>query len=186
MEKIKKDWKLIFNINNNDCVFIKNKPIFNSLNIVFKNIKEIGEIEDFLILLPSINEYISKNNSNYIYNFSPILKSFIESNTKKTIVTEEGVINTLIKPEKRINFFKFLKKQKKNIIIFGEDNYEEYITKISDYKFLIINEEIWKKNTELFERFSEIKSTIYKINNPFKDPIGCFKKYQQEIVLNKN
>jgi len=177
MNKPNKDWKLILKTNTYNGIFIKNSKEYNCLSNLYKNLEEIEKIKEYFVLLPTLTELDAKNTSEYLYKFAPLLKSFVESNDKKTLITEEGLLNILLKQEKRVNFFKFLIKQKKNIVVVCNTDYEEYVKEIQSYKYLIMSSDDWRKNTEMFERFDDIKIAISKTHNPFKDPVFAFKQY---------
>ncbi|NCP98103.1 hypothetical protein GW796_07260 [archaeon] len=179
--KKQKDWKLILNITSHHGVFINVGERGESLMTLYENIDEIKLINDVLILLPSTQEFENKDTTNYIKKLAPLLKSFIEDKSKKTIITEETVLNTLLKEDKRTSFFKFLVNNKKNIVVFCKTDYERYIKSIQpSYHYILMTSEGWGKNTEMFNRFKDIKIAIEKIYNPFKNPLVAFKKYAEE------
>jgi hypothetical protein len=179
MNKSNQDWRVILNTNNYHSIFIKSSFNDESLGLFYKYINEISKIEDYSILLPTEQE--KKDTSKYIAKFAPELKNFIEDNSKKTLISSENVINVLIKNEKRENFFRFLFKQKKNIIIFCESDYEKYVELIpSPYNFALFSHNDWENNIDIFDRFSDIKIAISETYNPFKNPFIAFKKYKEE------
>jgi len=176
-----RDWKVILSTNNYHSVFIRNSEEDDSLKLLYKYWDEVLLINDYAILVPSYQERQSKDTSNYLKKFAPILKSFVESTDKKTLIAEESVLNALLKHDKRENFFKFLVKQKKNIILFCNSNYEIYTNNIPrPYTFMMLDYENWRNSVEVFERFSEIKEAVAKTYNPFKNPGIAFKKYESE------
>jgi hypothetical protein len=176
-----RDWKVILSTNNYHSVFIKSNENNDSLMLLYKYLEEIMPIEDYVMLIPSYQEKASKDISNYLKKFAPILKSFIDDKSKKTLIAEESVLNVLLKQDKRENFFKFLAKQKKNIILFCNTDYEEYVKNISQpYTYLSLDYDSWKNSVEMFDRFSDIKVAISKTYNPFKNPGVAFKKYVSE------
>ncbi len=179
MNKSNQDWRIILNTNNYHSVFIRNSFNDESLELFYKHMKEISKIEDYAILLPTEQE--KKDTSKYIHKFAPELKTFIEDNNKKTLISSENVLNILIKIEKRENFFKFLFKQKKNIIVFCESDYEKYVELIPyPYNFALLSHNDWENNIDIFDRFSDIKIAISETYNPFKNPFLAFKKYKEE------
>lgn len=172
------DWKLILNTNNYHSIFIKSDEKNDCLPLLYKNLPEISQISQFCLLLPSIQELQNRDHSQYLHKFAPLLKIFAEEKQQKTLITEQSVLNVLIKEEKRTNFFKFLAKQKKNIVIFCSDNFEKYVENFpSDYKYLVMNFEQWEQSTEMFDRFADIKTAIARTHNPFKNPIEAFKQF---------
>ena len=181
MNKEVRNWKLILNSNNYHSIFIKGNGLDNPLILLYKHLNELNEIDDFSIILPTIQEFEMKDTSKYLVKFAPMLKSFIDEKNKRTLITEERILNTLLKPEKRESFFRFLMKQKKNIIIFCESDYEKYVLNIQqNYNYLIMEYEEWVKSLDVLGRFSDIKVAISKTHNPFKNPLVAFKKYNQE------
>lgn len=182
-----RNWKVILNTNNYHSVFVKSNENSDSLMLFYKHYEEILKIQDYEMLIPSYQEKDSKDTSNYIKKFAPILKAFIDNKSKRTLVAEESVLNALIKPDKRENFFKFLAKQKKNVILFCNSPYEDYVRGISQpYTFLVLDYEKWKNSVEIFDRFYDIKIAISKTHNPFKNPLVAFKKYATDTNTNTN
>ncbi len=181
MSKKPRDWKVILSTNNYHSVFIRNSEDDDSLKLLYKYWDEVLLINDYVILVPNYQERQSKDTSGYLKKFAPILKSFIDSTDKKTLIAEESVLNALIKHDKRENFFKFLVKQKKNIILFCNSTYETYTSNIpAPYTFMVLDYENWVNSVEVLDRFSEIKEAIAKTYNPFKNPAVAFKKYESE------
>ena len=176
-----RDWKVILNTNNYHSVFIRNNENDDALMLLYKYWDEISSIEDYVMLIPNIQERKERDTSNYLKKFAPILKSFIDNKDKNTLIAEESVLNALLKHDKRENFFKFLIKQKKNIILFCNSNYEDYTVNIpKPYSSLILDYENWSASIEIFDRFSDIKEAVAKTYNPFKNPSVAFKKYASE------
>lgn len=173
------NWRLILNTNNYHSIFIKDTDENKAILLFYKYIDEINKIEDFYAILPTVQDIEARDYSKYVMRFAPLLKSFIENKDKKTLITEEGILNHLIKDEKRESFFKFLLKQKKNIIVFCHSDYERYVSKIQmPYFANIIDFDRFEKNLNIFNRFSEIKIAISKTYNPFKDPLVAYKNYK--------
>lgn len=176
-----RNWKVILNTNNYHSVFIKYNENGDSLMLLYKYLGEIEQVQDYVMIVPTYQEKEAKDTSNYLKKFAPILKSFIDDKNKKTLIAEESVLNALLKQDKRENFFKFLSKQKKNIIVFCNSSYEEYVKNISQpYSCLIMDYDSWKNSIEIFDRFSDIKIAVLKTYNPFKNPSVAFKKYCTE------
>jgi hypothetical protein len=181
MSKKDRNWKVILNTNNYHSVFIRNNQNDDALMLLYKYWDEISSIEDYVMLVPTLQERKEYDISNYLKKFAPILKSFIDDKNKSTLIAEESVLNALLKHDKRENFFKFLIKQKKNIILFCNSNYEEYIINIpKPYSCLILEYDDWVNSVEVFDRFSDIKEAVAKTYNPFKNPNLAFKKYIAE------
>lgn len=176
-----RDWKVILNTNNYHSVFIKSNENDDSLMLLYKYLEEVLAVQDYVMLIPTFQEKEAKDSTSYLKKFAPILKSFIDDKTKKTLIAEESVLNALLKHDKRENFFRFLAKQKKNVIVFCKSNYEDYIKNIPQpYNSLLLDYESWKNSVEMFDRFYDIKIAISKTHNPFKNPGYAFKKYKSE------
>ena len=118
-----KDWKIIFNTKSYNYIFIKQLKDNNYLKYYFDNIEEIKSEKTFFILMPSSLEELNIQDANFfVKKYANDLKFFIDSPETITLFTEEDILKSIIKEDKRANFFKLLTKKKKNILYFIMDN----------------------------------------------------------------
>lgn len=163
------DWKIVFSTNMNHYIFIKQKNDSEYLNFYYQYQFEIEKEESFFFLMPNSMELKNKNPKEYIAKYGPLLRTFIESPNKKTLFAEEDVLKALIKEDKRENFFKFLSKNKKNIVLFCYDNLHESAKK-QEHLYVNLSKEDLDFHLSLFYKFTSIKSEVRRTYNPFKNP----------------
>lgn len=164
------DWRVIFNSKSYHSIFIENGVDKQSIKVVFDNWEEIEATKGFLIMLPTVSEYYNEDKSQYFKKFPQILKQFFDKKENKTLITDLDVFEYLIKEHSRPQIFDVIRKQNKNIVIFGNGGIEKYIPKDEYYVTNFVSAEEWLNNVEVFNRFDTIKETIKKAKNPFKDP----------------
>ncbi len=170
-------------MNNYNSIFIRDTFVFGSIKKIYDNKVELEQIKEILLLIPSFEDLSKTESMTLLKLFAPKLKEFIESKEKKTLITQENVLNILVKEDKRSNFFKFLAKNNKNIIVFAEDEYEKYVKTLgSNYLYLVLGQDEWLTSLGMFDRFKDIKIAIQNTHNPFKNPKNAYSKY----ILEKN
>ena len=175
-----KDWKIIFNTKSYHYIFIKQLKDSNYLKYYFYNLEEIKKENSFYILMPSSLEELNIQDSNFfVKKYANRLKEFIENDSITTLFTEEDILKSIIKEEKRANFFKFIVKKKKNIVLFCHKDLD-YSANPDNYTSLYMNNEDLLKQDSLFKKFDDIKNAIKNTHNPFKNPFEAFDKFQDE------
>ena len=113
MQNIKIDWKWVFHTKTHHCVLINmNEKNFSSFWKQYY--EDINKIEKFVILVPYVG--VTLTPMEIARKYGLMLKDFFDSK-KTTLIINEHVLNVLIKEETKSNFFKFLAKKNKNIII---------------------------------------------------------------------
>jgi hypothetical protein len=175
-----KDWKIVFNTRNYHYIFVKTLYDEDYLHFFYEHQKEIELEPSFFIMMPSqedLNIYHNQENNGYVKKFAPLLKSFMESTSKTTLITEENIVKSIIKEEKRANFFRYLSKNKKNIVLFSHSDLEQY-TNSDEFSLIKMTREDIERQYHLFDRFGDIKDAIKKTYNPFKNPQEAFEKIQ--------
>lgn len=175
-----KDWKIIFNTKSYYYIFIKQLKDVNYLQYYFDNIEDIKKEKSFYVLMPSSLEELNIQDSNFfVRKYANSLKEFIENDSITTLVTEEDILKAIIKEEKRANFFKFIVKKKKNIVLFGHKDLD-YSANPDSYNSLYMNYEELMKQDSLFKKFDDIKDVIKNTHNPFRNPFEAFDKFNEE------
>jgi hypothetical protein len=165
-----KDWKIIFNTNSYYYIFIKESKNNNYLKYYFDNLEEIKKEKSFYILMPSSFEELNIQDSNFfIKKYANSLKEFIENDSIKTLFTEEDILKSIIREEKRNNFFKFLVKKRKNIVLFCYKDLDFYANPDS-YNSIYMNSKDLLMQDSLFKKIEDIKNIIKNFQNPFKNP----------------
>jgi len=175
-----KDWKIIFNTKSYNYIFIKQLKDNNYLKYYFDNIEEIKNEKTFFILMPSSLEELNIQDSNFfVKKYANDLKFFIDSPETITLFTEEDILKSIIKEDKRANFFKLLTKKKKNIVLFCNKDLD-YSANPDNITSIYMNHDDLMLQDSLFKRFDDIKVAIKNTHNPFKDPFDAFEKIQKD------
>lgn len=174
-----KDWKLIFNTNNYYYIIIEEMIKENYLKFYWQYKDEIEKTESFFFIMPTKEDIESNNHTNYVNRFAPLIKEFMENEGKKTLFIEEDILKAIVKEDKLINFFRYISKKNKNVVLFSYSNMKKY-TYSSEYSSLTMTENELALQYNLLDRFESIKSAIDKTYNPFKDPINAFNKIQAD------
>ena len=181
MQNIKIDWKWVFHTKTHHCVLINmNEKNFSSFWKQYY--EDINKIEKFVILVPYVG--VTLTPMEIARKYGLMLKDFFDSK-KTTLIINEHVLNVLIKEETKSNFFKFLAKKNKNIIVFYEDdNIFEHISfakenKSMRYNILKLNDVSLQKLINSKSYFEIIKTSMKNLHSPFKNPMESFKKIQE-------
>lgn len=175
-----KDWKIIFNTKSYNYIFIKQLKDNEYLKYYFENMEEIKKEKSFSFLMPDTLEELKIQDSNFfVKKYAQQLKNFIENPSVTTLFTEEDILKYIIKEDKRNNFFKFLMKKKKNIVLFCYKDLD-YSANPDNYNSLYMNSEDLLKQDSLFKKFDDIKEAIRNTHNPFKNPFEAFSKFKEE------
>lgn len=174
-----KDWKLIFNTKNYHYILIKEMIKERYLNFFWEHQQEIESVNSFLTMMPTPEDIQKNEHEDYVLRFAPMLKPFIEDPNKTTLFIEEDILKTIVKEDKRASFFRYLTKNNKNLVLFHYSDIDKYINK-AEFAVLETNEQEIQKQFHILDRFIDIKNTINKTHNPFKDPMNAFHKIQQE------
>lgn len=174
-----KDWKIVFKTRSYYYIFIKENRDTNYLSFFYQNQYDIEKEKTFFFLMPNQVEMQQGNPNDYIVKYAPALKRFMDSPEKTTLFAEEDVLKAIIKEEKRNNFFKFLSKKKKNIVLFCHDDLDKYAHS-AEYIHTYMTREDLELQLSLFQRFNKIKTAIQNTHNPFKNPIAAFQKFKEE------
>lgn len=174
-----KDWKLIFNTNSYYYILIEETNKDKYLNFYWKHQSEIESIDSFFFIMPT-KEDIEKNDFNsYVVRFAQLIKDFINDPKKKTLFIEEDILKAIVKEDKRTNFFRYISKSNKNVVVFYHNDIYKYALN-SDYTSIKMTEQDLEMQYHLFDRFDDIKDAINKTHNPFKDPINAFNKIKND------
>lgn len=164
------DWRVIFNSKSYHSIFIENGLDKESIKVVYDNWEEIEATKGFLIMLPTFSEYYNDDKSQYFKKFPLLLRQFFDKKENKTLITDLEVFEYLIKEPSRPQIFEVIRKQNKNIVIFGNGNINQYVPQDEEYITNWVSAEEWKNSVGVFNRFGTIKEAIKKAKNPFKDP----------------
>lgn len=167
------DWNVIFHAKSYYYVFIKTLKDDSYLKEYFTYSEEIHNEKSFFVMMPTMSEANDIQGQDYAKKYAHMLKAFIEDPKKQTLITEENILKTLIKEDKRNNFFKYLSKHQKNIVLFCYSDLELYVKDI-EHPALILSKDDFLQSIGILERFKNIKDAIKQTNNPFKDPIEAF------------
>jgi hypothetical protein len=174
-----KDWKLIFNIKNYHYILVEETIKENYLNFYWQHYNEIKSIDSFFLMMPEKEDLETSIHDNYVLRFAPRLKPFIDNPDYKTLFIEEDILKSIVKEDKLNNFFRYLKKNNKNIVLFYYNDINKYVQAI-DASCITLTEQELTMQYNLFDRFIDIKLAINKTHNPFKDPIAAFNKIQKD------
>ena len=175
-----KDWKIIFNTKSYHYIFIKELKDSNYLKYYFDNMSAIKKENSFYMMMPDTLEELNIQDTNFfVRKYANSLKEFIDSDKVNTLFTEEDILKAIIKEEKRANFFKFLIKKKKNIVLFCHKDLD-YSSNPDNYSALYLNLEDLLRQESLFKRFNDIREVIKNTHNPFKNPFEAFDKIQKD------
>lgn len=179
------DWKTIFHTQSYDYIFIYDKNFNDYLSFYYENDNSLLKETSFALMMPPQGFQFTKDSiepSEWTIQYSPLLKGFMESKTKKTLFTEETVLNILVKKDKRIPFLKFLQKHNKNLVMFhnNKDFYLDNLNKTFLPNMLNTSMSDIIENTFIHEKLKNINSTMEMTFNPFKDPFLAYEKINQQ------
>lgn len=173
---IMKDWKLIFNAKSYHYILIKELRKETYLKFFFEHQMEIETVPSFFFMLPSKEDLQKTEHNDYVSRFAPLLKSFIDNPQKTTLFIEEDVLKAIVKEDKLSNFFRYISKSNKNIVLFFYSDISKY-PKALEYTHIEFLDTELEKQYELLDTFNNIKLVIDRKNNPFKDPVAVFSKH---------
>lgn len=159
-----KDWKLIFNTNNYHYILINESIKEKYLNFFFKHKENIQNIDSFFFLMPTEEEIKYDTVGKNIKKYALLLKEFLENDKKKTLFMEEDIFKSIVKEEKRINFFRLISQKNKNIVFFFYSDIGNY-AKNPHYTFIEMSESDLENNYNLLEDFINIKQTFNELNS---------------------
>lgn len=175
------DLKMIFHTQSYDYIFVYDKNFNEYLSFFYENEALMQQESSFTLMMPEEGFQFKKDSIDYsewTSQYSPLLKGFMESSNKRTLVTDETILHILVKEEKRMSFLNFLKKHQKNIIVF-HNNKDFYLTN-KEKCFLenMLNTTIFDivETTFLQEKLKNINETLEMTFNPFKDPFLAYEK----------
>jgi hypothetical protein len=174
-----RDWKIVFKTRSYYYIFIKQNKDSNYLDFFYQHQYDIEKEKSFFFLMPNSIELEKGDSKEYIHKYAPALKKFMDSPDKTTLFAEEDVLKAIVKEEKRSNFFKFLSKKKKNIVLFCHQDLDQSAQN-PDYIHTYMTREDLELQLSLFQHFNKIKNAIQNTHNPFKNPIAAYQKFQQE------
>lgn len=176
---MQRNWKNIFRLQRFSFVIVNIDNVQERLVFFLKNKISLNEEKEFFVLSPEAYEINQFSSSDYLRKYAPQLKSFMDSETSNTLIADEIILNTIIRPEKKLNFLRFLSKRNKKLVLFcATQSTEEFI----EFKknVLIIKNEKLEQELKVFENFNLIKEKIAKTHNPFKNAQYAFEQFQKK------
>lgn len=178
------DWKLILHTQSYDFIFIYDDNFNNYLSFYYDNEIEISKENSFALMMPEQGFQFTKDKidaSEWKSKYSPLLKGFMESTNKKTLITDETILHILVKEDKRLSFLKFLQKHEKNLIMFHgnkkfylDNNKEHFLPNMFNTNLDNIIE-----TSFLQQKLKNINQTLDMTFNPFKDPFLAYEKINE-------
>jgi len=140
-----------------------------SSQYVHEHIKLIEQMETHQVMVPSIYE-LNHSTEDYIYKYGEIMKDFIGHTKKKYLITNNLVLDALIKENKIESMLRFFYKKNKNILIFTKnDDLLKHVPKeIKGYKFRHYELNTWQDEFKIFELLTIIKEDTYSAYEVFK------------------
>lgn len=180
-----KEWKLIFNTQSYDYVFIYDENRNAYMDFFYRNEQEIQKESSFFFIIPAegfLYKLDSIDVSEYSASYSPLLKGFMEDQNKKTLFIEENLFFILVKEDKRMPFLKFLVRNGKNLVLFHNNKilYEQNKENSALPNTWNTTLDFISYNATLEDRLKDIDKTIEMTHNPFKDPFAAYKKLQEQ------
>lgn len=175
---MQRNWKNIFRLQRFSFVIVNIDNVQERLVFFLKNKLSLGEEKEFFVLSPEAYEINQFSSSDYLRKYAPQLKAFMDSAISHTLIADEIILNTIIRPEKKLNFLRFLSKRNKKLVLFcATQSTEEFI----EFKknVLIIKNEKLEQELRVFENFNLIKERIAKTYNPFKNAKYAFEQFQK-------
>lgn len=175
------DWKMILHTQSYDFIFIYDDNFNDYLSFYFNNEIEIQQENSFAIMMPEQGFQFTKDNiepSEWKSQYSPLLKGFMESTNKKTLITDETILHILVKEDKRLSFLKFLQNHDKNLVMFHGNKkfYQDNLNNTFLPNMLNSNIENIIETSFLQEKLKNINTTLDMTFNPFKDPFSAYEK----------
>lgn len=174
-----KDWKIVFKTRSYHYIFIKHSKDAYYLNFFYQHQYDIEKEPTFFFLIPTSLEIQEKYSKEYIEKCGNSLKEFMENPKKITLFAEEDLLKNIIKEDKRSNFFKYLSKKKKNIVLFCHRDLDQYADMNESMHTYMTREDL-DLQLSLFQKFHSIKGAIKETHNPFKNPAQAFEKFQTD------
>lgn len=174
------DWKLILHTQSYDYIFIYDNNFNDYLSFYFDNEVELHKEFSFAIMMPEQGFQFKQDidYSEWKSQYSPLLKGFMEAENKKTLITEESILHTLVKEDKRLSFLKFLQNHNKNLIMFHNNKTFYQENKKSPFlpNMLNTNIETIIETSFIQQKLKNINNTLDMTFNPFKDPFSAYEK----------
>ena len=170
---MQRNWKNIFRLQKFSFVIVNIDNVQERLVFFIKNKQELQKESSFFVLFPEAYEINQFSSGDYLRKYAPQLKSFMESDTSTVLIADEIILNTIIRPDKKLNFLRFMSKKQKKLILFcATQSTEDFL----EFKknFLIINKEKLEQELKVFENFLIIKEKIAQTHNPFKNAKNAF------------
>lgn len=176
---MKRNWKNIFRLQRFSFVIVNIDNVQERLVFFIKNREELQEQKDFFVLSPEAYEINQFSSSDYLRKYAPQLKSFIESDTTTILIADEIILNTIIRPDKKQNFLRFMNKKQKKLILFCATQSTEDFLEFNK-KFIVIKKDKLEQGIKVVENFSIIKEKIAQTHNPFKNAKNAFELIKKD------
>jgi len=136
---------------------------------IYENIDLLNQMEAYEVMIPNIYE-LNHSVDDYMYKYGQIMKNFIDDPKKRYLITNNLILDALIKENKREVMFRFFHKKNKNILVFtNNDNILQYVQKdVKGYKFQHYKLNTWHEEFKIFDKFKVIKEDTYNAYKVFK------------------
>lgn len=161
--------KILLPVHLYDLTIIHLSKLEKASQYIYENIDTINSMESYEVMLPNIYE-LNHSVDDYVYKYGQIIKNFIDHPKKKYLVTNNLILDALIKENKREVMFKFFQKKNKNILVFtNNDMITKYVPKdVKGYKVQHYKLNTWQEEFKIFDKFKIIKEDTYKAYEVFK------------------
>lgn len=176
---MQRNWKNIFRLQRFSFVIVNIDNVQDRLVFFLKNKLSLNEEKEFFVLSPEAYEINQFSSSDYLRKYAPQLKTFMDSETNHTLIADEIILNTIIRPEKKLNFLRFLSKKNKKLVLFCATQSTEEFVEFKKNVLIIKNEKL-EQELKVFENFNLIKERIAKTHNPFKNAKYAFEQFQKK------
>lgn len=130
---------------------------------------------EFFTLLPENHEMESFQPSDFVKKYGMILKNFMASDDTRVLITDQVILGAIVKGEQKDNFFNFLIKRKKQIIVLSELGTSDLFSNYANQTY-VMEEKVFLQKTEISNSSKIIKQRLSEVYSPFSNPVGTYEK----------
>lgn len=137
--------------------------------------------KNFFTILPENFEVDTFQPNDYVKKYGTILKSFMASEDKEVLITDQLILGAIVKGEQKDNFLNFIVKRRKKIVIVAEPGTADLFEKNKENVY-VLDENIFIQKTEFEKSVQVIKQRISEVYTPFSNPVITYQKMKTDGV----
>lgn len=136
---------------------------------------------EFFLVLPEGHEMETFQPSDFVKKYGMILKNFMASDDSRVLITDQVILGAIVKGEQKDNFFNFLIKRKKQIIVFSELGTSDLFSNYENQTY-VMDENTFLQKTEIPNSSKIIKQRIAEVYSPFSNPVDTYEKMKKDGI----